>query len=429
MERRRPRVSRETRLLLGIVLLSLAALWVLARMRFPNRPSSANPVPPILAQLAPASPFDVISSTIRGLEPVLSAVLVAVDFDPGGSPGNIERWTGALRLDDDLALTLAPDNIGHEMLGTAKRIVALDVASRLALVRVARGAAPRPPLTTARFSGPGFLVAADVLPGGVSARPVFVGSLFPVDLAAWAKPAWSLPSDVRLRRGTFMFALDGALAGMVVDRGDRQALMEGQTLLSAASRMHEDEAITPGDLGVQVQPLTEDVGRAVGASTGVLVAWVDPNGPAAGALLVADVIEAMGDQRLATLEQWQARLTRIRAGEPIILGVRRRGALHDVTITAGSRAVRLSERPLGLTLRRVPGVGVAVLSVNPDSAAADAKIQAGDVITLIGEVSAPTASQVARLFAAGSSGPPLPVALTRGQTHLIVALEPREPRQ
>src|SRR5688572_21501240 len=129
MERRRPRVSRETRLLLGIVLLSLAALWVLARMRFPNRPSSANPVPPILAQLAPESPFDVISSTIRDLEPVLSAVLVGVDFDPGGSPGNIERWTGALRLGDDLALTLAPDIVGHEMLGTAKSIVALDAAS------------------------------------------------------------------------------------------------------------------------------------------------------------------------------------------------------------------------------------------------------------------------------------------------------------
>src|SRR5687767_13719561 len=129
------------------------------------------------------------------------------------------------------------------MVGTATSVDALNEACGLALIRVARWPGPGPHLITARYSSPGIRSAADVLPGGLSARPVFVGSLFPFDLAAWAKPAWSLTSDVRLRRGTFMFALDGAFAGIVVGRGDRQALVEGQTLLSAAERMHEDEAI------------------------------------------------------------------------------------------------------------------------------------------------------------------------------------------
>ena len=48
---RRPHVSRETRLLLTTAFLAVVALWLLARLRFPETSSTPTAVPPILAPL------------------------------------------------------------------------------------------------------------------------------------------------------------------------------------------------------------------------------------------------------------------------------------------------------------------------------------------------------------------------------------------
>jgi hypothetical protein len=45
----RPRVSRETRMLITTIVISIVALWVLSRVRFPDREAATAPVPPILA--------------------------------------------------------------------------------------------------------------------------------------------------------------------------------------------------------------------------------------------------------------------------------------------------------------------------------------------------------------------------------------------
>ena len=42
------RLSRETRHLLIAAFAALLALWILARLRFPERTSIANPIPPLL---------------------------------------------------------------------------------------------------------------------------------------------------------------------------------------------------------------------------------------------------------------------------------------------------------------------------------------------------------------------------------------------
>jgi len=54
----RPRVSRETRLLLIAGVLAVAALWLLARIRFPERDVSPNPLPSVLSQLASGPKYD-----------------------------------------------------------------------------------------------------------------------------------------------------------------------------------------------------------------------------------------------------------------------------------------------------------------------------------------------------------------------------------
>ena len=63
----RPRVSRETRLLLIAGVTAVAALWLLARIRFPERPATPNPVPSVLSQLASGPKYDDLAGEIAQL--------------------------------------------------------------------------------------------------------------------------------------------------------------------------------------------------------------------------------------------------------------------------------------------------------------------------------------------------------------------------
>src|SRR5688572_6344387 len=132
----RPRVSRETRLLLGIVLVSLVALWVLARLRFPDRASGANPVPPLLTQLTPRSTFEDLASSVALLGPRLTPSLMALDLDRGPSRG--DALQPGLRVRDDVAVTLLPAGslFPAAAAGSGTNVAGHDPASGLAVARV-----------------------------------------------------------------------------------------------------------------------------------------------------------------------------------------------------------------------------------------------------------------------------------------------------
>src|SRR5262245_22409325 len=74
----RPRVSRETRLLLATVFFSMIALWVLARIRFPEQPHAPNPVAPLLTQLAPDTAFEDLARAVYELEPKAASALTMI---------------------------------------------------------------------------------------------------------------------------------------------------------------------------------------------------------------------------------------------------------------------------------------------------------------------------------------------------------------
>ena len=60
----RPKVSRETRRLLTAVLIAILAIWILARIRFPEEQATPNPVAPLLGQLAPRYRFADLASDL-----------------------------------------------------------------------------------------------------------------------------------------------------------------------------------------------------------------------------------------------------------------------------------------------------------------------------------------------------------------------------
>ena len=423
MQRRR--VSRDTRLLFGIVLIAVATLWLLARIRFPDRVQTANPVSPVLAQLVPRSAFDDIASAVAQLEPGLSTVMVAVDVRRRDDR-SAARTVPALRFRDGLALTLldpttAPADGAAENSGEAGR----DPATGLTVVRVADGAistsdtwSPRQP------ESPGFLLAAGVQYERISLRPVFVGSLYAIDSPAWEGRLWALPASTGLAAGDFVFDVDGSLAGLAVALVDGLAIAPADMIVAIAQRVTRDTPEVAGYLGIAVQPMTPEIAAATGASGGgVIVTWVDPRGPAAPQIHVTDVIEAVGGEALASVEHWNARLARMRAGQPISLAIWTRSGIRDIQITAVPRLSEPRSEALGLSLAAARPGGAEVTGVQDASAGFRAGFHVGDVITLIGDIQSPTPGQVARAYAGAPDGARLLVGITRGDMHQVLVLE------
>jgi S1-C subfamily serine protease len=156
-----------------------------------------------------------------------------------------------------------------------------------------------------------------------------------------------------------------------------------------------------------------------------VVTSVDASGPAGDSLQPTDIIEAANDRPLPSFEHWRAIASRLTAGEKVSLKVRRKAAVHTLTVTAAPLAAPLKASQLGLKMRTIRGVGVEVLAVASGSAAARAGIQEGDVITVTGDRKAPTAAQVTRSFTGAKAGVPVLVAVTRGPSHYVLTLEPR----
>src|SRR6478735_3256954 len=104
MERRRPRVSRETRQLLGIVAVSVVVLWALARIRYPQQAPTPNPVPPVLAQLVPPSPFDSVATSVADVTPQVEPLVMPLTFrDPETGASHVRAGLG---FREGLAVTI-----------------------------------------------------------------------------------------------------------------------------------------------------------------------------------------------------------------------------------------------------------------------------------------------------------------------------------
>jgi hypothetical protein len=416
-ERQRPRISRETRLLLGIVGLSIAMLWVLARLRFPDRPPTPNPMPPVLAQLAPQSPFDSIAASVADLQPRLAPLLGAADVD-----GVVHT---ALRF-GDLALTIVRSSPHRIVLdGREAPRLARDPASGLTVVRLGE-TFERPRTAPTPIESPRFLIAAEtVVADAIAIRPVFVSAMRALVTPIWSAALVALPDSIDVREGTFMFTVEGALVGAVVNAANGRALVPAAVLLNTAERLAERGDWIPGTLGVEAQPLTASLRSTARTSRGVVVTWVDPEGPAAGQLRPTDVIEQVDGQPLTTWEHWMARVARVPDGDALKLTVRRGDETHDVDITAAPRKVVPEPPQLGLTLRSLPDVGAEVVRVAPGSAGAAAGLQGADIITVFGGIVAPTAGAIQRAFAAAEPTGKWLVGVTRGDAHLVLSLEAR----
>ena len=422
----RPRLPRETRRLLLTAFVAVLTLWVLARVRFPERPAVPNPVPPILDQLTGPPTFAELAARVGELRGRLSdalVTLVSVRNDTRAAEGGSVHRSVGLRIRDDLAVTvLAPTT---RRAGAAPPgVVAEDRASGLMLVETAMKTRPQLPIfwSPRDLQQPRYLLASSASPEDISLQPTFIGSLAPIETPQWAGSVWALPMDAAVSPGALLFTEQGELVGVVVQSDAGPAIVPARVLLAAAERLLETPAKAAAELGVEVETLTARLAAATGAQAGVVVAWVDPAGIAAPLLRVGDVIETVNDVAITNAEQWRVRATRVGDGDTLNLRVVRRGAPRVVQLLVRAPSAE-NAAFLGLGMRRVVRVGTEVTRVVHGSASEAAGIVTGDLITAIGNISAPTPAQIASAFEGTDSGKLVIVAVQRNGAHRVMALQ------
>ena len=422
----RPRLPRETRRLLLTALVAVLTLWVLARVRFPERPAAPNPVPPILDQLTGPPTFAELAARVGELRARLSDSLVTLVLNRDDARGNygapVQRAVG-LRIRDDLAVTvIAP---ATRRGGAAPPgVVTEDRASGLMLVETATKTRPQLPIfwSPRDLQQPRYLLASSASPEDISLQPTFVGSLAPIETPQWAGSVWALPTDAAVSPGALLFTEQGELVGVVAQSDAGPAIVPARVLLASAERLLEAPPKAAAELGVEVETLTPRLAAAAGAQSGVIVAWVDPASIAAPLLRIGDVIEAIDDVAITNAEQWRVRATRVGAGDTLNLRVMRRGAPRVVQLLVRAPSAE-NAAFLGLGMRRVARVGTEVIRVVHGSASEAAGIAVGDLITAIGTINAPTPAEIASAFEATDSGNLGIVAVTRNGAHRVMALQ------
>ena len=431
-------MSRETRLLLITIGVSVAALLLLARFRFPTQVQILNPSPPPLEQLAARATYDELASIIAQLQARVQPGLVVLNVtrnerqaEAAGVDAAAPQYLPAVRVGDQLALSLLGPGSRIQGLAGSEHAVAVmlaaDPVQHLALVRVPKGEAPtwlreRPVAPDV----PGYFGIAEGGRGGLTLRPLFVSRLDPVSDPRWDSPLLAMGGHSDAPPGSFIFTLEGALVGMVIDDQGMRMVVPAATLERSVTRLLHGRISAPGDLGVQIQPLSPTLAAATGAEQGVVVSRVDPGGPAASSLKVGDVIQAVDGEPTYSREAFEHWASTIAAGTVATLSLIRQSKPLTASIT--TRSVPASARPpvagrtLGLTLRAVPGLGAQVLHVLPQSAGAQAGIVSGDVITTLNAGPLPTPAQVTQAFREAAAGRYVIVGLERAGRPLVVAV-------
>jgi len=274
-------------------------------------------------------------------------------------------------------------------------VVAVDRVTGLAIVRVEGGAAKVdvPRWTPSAVDGPRYLMATVGTSAGVSLRPVLVGALHEIESPAWPGPIWSVPEGTDLPASAFVFTTSGEIAGLVAREAPGLAIIPWDIVVDEATQVRDRGRVPPPDLRVEVRPLTSALSRATATTQGVVVAWVDPRGPLAKQVAVGDVIQSLNAHSISQLRDWEVASSRLAAG-PLTIGVRRQGKPSTVHVNLPDASISAAATSLGLQMRNIPGIGASVLRIDPHSAANAARLQEGDIITLAGDITAPTAAQI-----------------------------------
>jgi hypothetical protein len=331
--------SRENRLLLLVVLVSGAALLLLARFRFPGDERPLNPAPTPLERLAAQATYDDLASIVAQCQTRVSPALLVLRVVAGAAPplgppasptprpapsadgGRPRaRLVLAVRVRTDLAFAqLMPGDRVESVIGSpgVASLVAADPVRLVGLVRVpaADDTAPWIWQPSPASTNPRYVAVAEATQGGPALRPLFLGRTDPFSDPRWERPLLALGGAGVTTPGSLIFSLDGNLEGLTVLEDNLPVIAPARALLAAITDLERGRTTGGGDLGIELADLAPAMAAATGTDHGAVIVYVRPDGPAADVLRVGDVIAAIDDAEMASAALASLRIARV-AGRP-----------------------------------------------------------------------------------------------------------------
>jgi len=304
------------------------------------------------------------------------------------------------------------------------KVIGTDPRTDLALIKVEDGTFPYVKLSekTPRIGdwvlavGNPFGLGGTVTAGIVSARGRDIGASAyddfiqidaPVNKGNSGGPTFDTEGNV-IGVNTAIFSPSGGSVGIAF-------AIPSDTVNSVVAQLKEHGSVTRGWIGVQIQPVTQDIADSLGLkkAEGALVAEPQPNSPAAKSGIAAgDVITAVDGKPVKDARDLAKRIGALAPKASVKLTVLHNGSEKDLTLTLGempnTKEARASVQDegdnsadlgkLGLTLApaaRVAGAGtegVVITAVDSSGVAADQGFSTGDVILEVAgkSVSTPT---------------------------------------
>jgi serine protease Do len=171
---------------------------------------------------------------------------------------------------------------------------------------------------------------------------------------------------------------------------------------TVVQQLKDNGKVTRGWLGVQIQPVTQDIADSLGLkeAKGALIAEVEKNSPAAAAgLKDGDVVASVDGESVADSHDLARKIAAIGPKKEAELSIVRNGSTQTIKVALGvlpAKKQAKADAPeqhskdamakYGMTLAPAAEVdgagkaGVVVADVDPDGAAAQKGIRTGDVI-------------------------------------------------
>ena len=255
------RPGRETRLLVLVIVVSLAVLFLLARFRFPPAGLVAGPPSPgPLDRLAARATFDDLAAAIATVVQRVEQSVVVVQVDtappeekpktakekekvpPPAQPPSAPRLLPGIRLRPDLALVHVPAGMRvspAQGFAGPTSVFAIDPKREVALVKVPvlGESTTGVPNVLEGFPGFSYVAVVEAAMGGPTGRPLFIGRLDTSVDDRWQPSPMLIGGAPEAPAGSLLFAIDGRLIGMVLPKFGSLAVVPPATLNSVVTEL------------------------------------------------------------------------------------------------------------------------------------------------------------------------------------------------
>jgi serine protease Do len=219
---------------------------------------------------------------------------------------------------------------------------------------------------------------------------------------------------------------------------------------NVSDQLRKDGKVRRAQLGVTIQPVTSDMAASLGLKDvgGVIISSVSDGSAAERAgLKQGDVIQAFNGESVKDLNALRNRVADTPPGSNATVSIVRDGSKRDVTVkldeSSGNRTARAAsddstsqdKGALGISVAPVTpelarrfnlpkdAKGVVVEDVNPEGRAADAGIQAGDVIVQVNRQSVSNVDEL-RDAVRRTSDRPVLLLVNREGRNIFVTVKP-----